>query len=81
MNLTMINGNGNNDDDVAVHAAGCRDIAKYIKTHHMFTEEHATKESAWSSYNADFLDEEGAAWPLNFKNCCKSLPEGGPYNL
>lgn len=80
MKLTIINGNGGNDYDVAVHRAGCRDIAKSIRGHNHWTEEHESKFALWENYNSDFM-EEGGAWPIHFHPCTKGLPEGGEYNV
>lgn len=81
MKLVTINGNGRSDHDVAVHRADCRDVKKDIRGHDWFNDEFETKRELWLDYNADFLDEDGGAWPVYFHNCTKGLPDGGEYNL
>lgn len=81
MKLTIINGNGNSDHDVAVHRADCKDVAKKTRGHDFFTEEHDSKHSAWYEYNADFIDEGSSAWYLHFHACTNGLPAGGEYNI
>jgi hypothetical protein len=76
MELTLIN----RDSGVEVHAAGCGDVKKAIKSpfgqydHYSF--DYASRFQAWADYNADFLAEESGAWPLDFKPCTKALPVG-----
>lgn len=81
MKLVTINGNGNNDYDVAVHKAGCADVPKAIKGHDYFEEEFETKRDLWLDYNSDFIAEGGEenAWPIHFHPCTKGLPDGGDY--
>jgi hypothetical protein len=80
MKLVTINGNGMNDYDVAVHRADCADVAKAIKGHDHFFEEHESKRALWLDYNADFLAEgPDSAWPIHFHPCTKGLPDGGEY--
>lgn len=81
MKLITINGNGGNDYDVAVHAAGCADVPKAIRGHDYFEDDFETRRDLWLDYNADFLAEGGedAAWAIHFHPCCKSLPDGGHY--
>jgi hypothetical protein len=82
MKLVIINGNGGNDADVAVHRADCQDVAKATKGHDFFTEEHDSKRAAWLDYNSDFLQEDGTGgWPMYFLPCTKGLEDGGEYNL
>lgn len=80
MKLTLINGNGGTEPDVAVHKAGCRDVAKAGRGHDHWDEEHDSKHDVWYDYNADFLAEDSGAWPLTFYPCTKGLPDGGEYN-
>lgn len=81
MKLVTINGNGNNDHDVAVHRADCGDVKKAIRGHDYFEEEFETKRDLWLDYNSDFLAEGSGAWPIYFYPCTKGLPDGGEYNL
>lgn len=81
MKVVTINGNGGNDYDVAVHRAGCRDVAKAVRGHDYFEEEFETKRDLWLDYNSDFLAEGGeeAAWPIHFHPCADDMPDGGHY--
>ena len=81
MKLVIINGNGGNDADVAVHRADCQDVKKATRGHDFFTEEHESKRAAWLDYNSDFLAVPGQAWAMYFLPCTKGLPDGGEYNL
>lgn len=76
MQLTLINGNGRGEDEVAVHATGCRDIAKY-RFNNMYTKSYSSQREAFLDYNEEFIygNDESNAWPLTFKNCCKGLPK------
>lgn len=80
MKLVTINGNGNNDYDVSVHADGCKDVPKAIRGHAYFREEFDTKRDLWLDYNGDFLAEGSGAWDIHFYPCTKGLPDGGTYN-
>lgn len=80
MKVTIINGLAPAEPEVAVHRAGCRDIAKY-RRNDKYTADYDSKSEAWNDYNADFLEEESGAWPLTFLPCTKGLEDGGEYNL
>lgn len=80
MKVVTINGMYAGDDDVAVHRADCKDVAKAIRGRDHFFEEFETKRELWLDYNGDFLEEGSGAWPIRFLPCTDGMPDGGSYN-
>ena len=74
--ITVIHqGNG----DTEAHSAGCRDIARKLRTPEFLGTddggcilEGATTREIWLEYNMDYLEEGGvdSAWGIDFKPCC-----------